>query len=132
MRKMVGLGAVAALATVLLVGLLHAQASARQPVETLDTKGRVVSRIFFNSDGSGHKTLNRYSVEGDKPVVAIEEDFDRDGHTTRRTTELFDSSNRLIERRDVAIDGTGHESGTLTTFTYDAAGRQTESTTPIP
>jgi hypothetical protein len=133
MRSVIGWGIVGLVAAILATGSVQsAIPDVGVPVETTDAKGRVVSRTISDSDKSGHRTLNVYFLEGDKPAMTTSEDFDASGHTTKRTVERFDRAGRVLERRDVAIDRAGHESGTLTTFVYDQEGPPRQTTTPIP
>jgi hypothetical protein len=123
---------VAFVATFLSLGSLYGQAAGSRPLETFDAQGRMLSRMILNSDQSAQRTSYAYGPQGVKPSQTIDEWVDATGRLTRRVIEHFDSTGRLMERRDVRVDPAGHESGTLTKFSYDGSGARGQTVRSLP
>jgi len=124
--------AVAIMATLSSLDSLYAQTPSPRPLETLDAKGRVVSRTIVNADGSSRQTAIEYWAQGANPKQTIDVEIDARGRLSSRTAQQFDPTGRVMERSETRVDGAGHESGTLTTFTYDESGAQRRTVKALP
>jgi len=114
---------------------LHAEVTADPSGHTVfvsrDTSSRVVRETVLKGDGSRHSTFNQYWPQSEVKRRTADEDTDRSGRPIQRVFQDFDVRGRLIERRAVTIDSTGHQTGTRTHYSYDAQGRVHETTSPL-
>jgi len=116
----------------ILSGLAKAEPPSRNPWpvvhERKDTRGRVVSRVVFEQDGSIHREAFFYGKGSAK--LTLDEDLDASRTSQRRVQETFDESGRIAEREETS-DKDGKRKGKRATFRYDEAGRQTSETKDI-
>jgi len=108
-------------------GIARAAPSDKQPVtyEKKDAGGRLVTRIVFNPDGTIHHSAVVYGPRASKMTIDLDLDQVRDPVAEKR--ERFDEDGRIVERYE-ALKRDGTSTKTRTTYSYDAAGRQTSTT----
>jgi hypothetical protein len=102
----------------------------RWPVvyERKDGKGRVLSRIVFQHDGTIQRQTFAYGKGSTR--LTLDEDLDASRLSVRRVQEKFDDRGRIAER-EVTSDKDGRRKGKRTTYRYDAADNQTSETEDI-
>jgi YD repeat-containing protein len=115
-------------------GVQAAQAkdeSGRAVLVSRNPSGRIRNRTVLNGDGSRHVTATEYWPQTGLVRRTTDEDVDRRGRPTGRTSREFDVRGRLRVRQTVSIDASGHEHATVTRISYDAQGRGTETTSAV-
>jgi hypothetical protein len=116
----------------MLSSLAEAQPPSRNPWpvvhERKDARGRVVSRVVFQQDGTIHRESFVYG--GGSAKRTLDEDLDASRTSLRRVQETYDEQGRLAEREETS-DKEGRRKGKRTIFRYDHAGRQTSETNDI-
>jgi hypothetical protein len=124
------LGGILSVVLGLILGTAGAAAAPADQI-TKDARGRVISRMKQNADGSSHRTSIEYGSDSEKPALVVDEDLDPRNRPTRRVEQRFDDQGRLRAKLEVTIDAAGKERGTRTRYWYDPSGQRFDEATPV-